>query len=70
VHLAVLLGIVFTVMVIASMLRQRRSPQSAVAWFLFIIFFPYIGAPTYLLLGRRKLRTIPGMRIAKLENFH
>jgi cardiolipin synthase len=67
VHLAVLLGIVFTVMVIASMLRQRRSPQSAVAWFLFIIFFPYIGAPTYLLLGRRKLRTIPGMRIAKLE---
>lgn len=67
VHLAVLLGIVFTVMVIASMLRQRRSPQSAVAWLLFIIFFPYIGAPAYLLLGRRKMRSIPGMQTAKLE---
>ncbi len=67
VHLAVLLGIVFTVMVIASMLRQRRSPQSSVAWLLFIILFPYIGAPTYLILGRRKLRSIPGICTAKLE---
>jgi cardiolipin synthase len=67
VHLAILLGIAFTVMVIASMLRQRRSPQSSVAWLLFIIFFPYIGAPTYLILGRRKLRSIPGMHPAKLE---
>ncbi|MFA6291693.1 MAG: cardiolipin synthase [Victivallales bacterium] len=66
VHLALLLGIVFTVMVIASMLRQRRSPQSSVAWLLFIIFFPYIGAPAYLILGRRKIRAVPGMRAAKL----
>ncbi len=67
VHLAVLLGIVFTVMVIASMLRQRRSPQSSVAWLLFIIFFPYIGAPTYLIFGRRKLKTHSGIRVAKLK---
>ena len=67
VHLAVLLGVVFTVMVIASMLRQRRSPQSSVAWLLFMVFFPYIGAPAYLILGRRKLKALPVMRTAKLE---
>ncbi len=67
VHLAVLLGIVFTVMVIASMLRQRRSPQSSVAWLLFMIFFPYLGAPCYLIFGRRKLKNIHGIQTAKLE---
>jgi cardiolipin synthase len=66
VHFAVLLGIVFTVMVIASMLRQRRSPQSSIAWFLFIIFFPYLGAPAYLILGRRKLKSIHDIKAAKL----
>jgi cardiolipin synthase len=54
-HLAIMLGICLTIVVIASMLQQRRSSQSALAWLVFIVIFPYLGVPAYLTLGRRKL---------------
>jgi cardiolipin synthase len=54
-HLALLLGIILTIVVIATMLQQRRSPQSALAWLISILVFPYLAVPAYLVLGRRKL---------------
>lgn len=36
------------------LLRQRRTPQSAVAWLLFFILLPYIAVPLFLMLGFRK----------------
>jgi cardiolipin synthase len=66
-HLALLLGIILTVVVIAAMLRQRRSPQSAVAWLLSILVFPYVAVPAYLILGRRKLNLCADIPAAKLD---
>ncbi|MEB8386676.1 phospholipase D-like domain-containing protein [Rhodobacteraceae bacterium KMM 6894] len=35
-------------------LQQRRTPQSAFAWLLFIVFLPYLGIPLFFALGFRK----------------
>lgn len=45
-------------------LRQRRSPQSALAWLTFAALLPYLGVPLFLLFGRRKVRPARGTRIA------
>ena len=66
-HLGLLLGIALTVVVVATMLRQRRSPQSTLAWLLSILVFPYIAVPAYLILGRRKLNLRAGIPAAKLD---
>jgi cardiolipin synthase len=66
-HLGLLLGIALTVVVVATMLRQRRSPQSTLAWLLSILVFPYIAVPAYLILGRRKLNLRAGLPTAKLD---
>ena len=66
-HFALLLGIVLTVVVIATMLRQGRSSQSALAWLFFILVFPYVAVPAYLILGRRKLNLRAGIPAAKLD---
>ena len=65
-HLALLLGIVLTVVVIATMLQQQRSSQSALAWLISILVFPYVAVPAYLVLGRRKLNLRAGIPAAKL----
>ena len=66
-HLALLLGIALTVVVIATMLQQRRTPQSALAWLLSILILPYLAVPVYLLLGRRKINLRAGIPNAKLD---
>jgi cardiolipin synthase len=69
-HLALLLGILLTIVVIATMLQQRRSSQSSMAWLLFILVFPYVAVPTYLILGRRKLNLRPAIPVLKLADFY
>ena len=54
------------VAVLGSLLRQRRSPGSTVAWVLVIMLAPPIGLPLYLLFGGRKLRVISATK-AKIE---
>jgi len=66
-HIALLLGIVLSVVVIATMLQQRRTSQSALAWLIFILVIPYIAVPVYLLLGRRKLNLCNNIPNAKLD---
>lgn len=44
--------------VVAGILRQRRSPASSVAWLLAIILLPLIGMPLFWLFGNRKINRI------------
>mgnify|MGYP005632514099 FL=1 len=57
-EIAVVAGFVFAAVAIAHMVRQRRSPQSALAWLLVMVLLPYVGVPLYLILGGRKMRRI------------
>ena len=57
-EIAVVAGFLFAAAAIAHMVRQRRSPQSALAWLLVMVLLPYIGVPLYLILGGRKMRRI------------
>ena len=55
-HLAAVIGASLSILALAHMLRQRRSPSSTAAWFLVIIVVPYLGVPLFLMFGGRKLR--------------
>lgn len=52
----VVLGFLLALAATAHMLRQRRSPTSTIAWFLAMMFMPYVGVPLYLMIGGRKFR--------------
>lgn len=53
-HIVVVLGIVLVGIAMLFVLQQRRSPQSAAAWLLFILLVPYLAIPVFLSLGFRK----------------
>ena len=55
-HLATVVGSLLSILAIAQMLRQRRSPSSTAAWLLAIVAVPYLGVPLFLMFGGRKLR--------------
>ncbi len=50
------LGFLLALVLMAGLLRQRRSPSSTVAWLVVILFVPYIGVPLYIMLGGRKMK--------------
>ncbi len=50
------LGFLLALVLMAGLLRQRRSPSSTIAWLLVILLAPYIGVPLYIMLGGRKVR--------------
>jgi cardiolipin synthase len=49
------LGFVLALLLLAHLLRERRSPTSTMAWLLAIVFVPYLGVPLYLMIGSRKM---------------
>ncbi|MET0028080.1 MAG: phospholipase D-like domain-containing protein [Candidatus Thiodiazotropha sp.] len=53
-HLATLFGGLLAVLLIADILRIRRTPASTLGWLLFMITLPWLAIPIYLGLGRRK----------------
>lgn len=55
-HLLVVLGVLLVALAMILVLQPRRTPQSAVAWILFIIALPYLAVPLFLTLGFRKQR--------------
>ncbi|HEX3760611.1 MAG TPA: phospholipase D-like domain-containing protein [Kofleriaceae bacterium] len=55
-HLTSIAVAVLTLVFAASILSQRRTTGSAVAWLLAVVMIPYIGIPLYLALGGRKFR--------------
>ncbi|HCQ67444.1 MAG TPA: cardiolipin synthetase [Rhodobacteraceae bacterium] len=55
--LAVTVGVLLIGTALIWVLQQRRSPQSALAWILFIVTVPYLGVPLFFALGVRKRGT-------------
>lgn len=53
-QLAIFIGVLFIGTAVIWVLQQRRSPQSALAWILFILAVPYLGVPLFFTLGVRK----------------
>ena len=53
-HLLIVLGIVVAVTAVVTVLQQRRTPQSAIAWILAIVLVPYVALPVFMVLGFRK----------------
>jgi cardiolipin synthase len=53
-ELAILVGILVAGVAVIWVLQQRRSPQSALAWIMFILTMPYLGVPLFFTLGVRK----------------
>lgn len=56
-YLAVTVGVLLTAAALIWVLQQRRSPQSALAWILFIVTAPYLGVPMFFAFGVRKRGT-------------
>ncbi|MDB5659244.1 MAG: hypothetical protein JWS10_1859 [Cypionkella sp.] len=53
-HILVVLSIAMVGVAMLFVLQQRRTPQSAAAWVLFILLIPYLAIPLFLALGFRK----------------
>ena len=50
------LGFLLALVLMAGLLRQRRSPSSTIAWLLVILMLPYLGVPLYIMFGGRKIK--------------
>jgi len=48
----------FALLVVAGILRQRRSPASSLTWLMAILLLPLIGIPLFWLFGSRKFKRI------------
>jgi cardiolipin synthase len=55
-HVLIVLGVLLVALAVILALQSRRTPQSAVAWILFIVLVPYLAVPVFLMLGFRKHR--------------
>jgi cardiolipin synthase len=49
------LGFLLALVLLAYLIRQRRSPASTMAWLLLVLFLPYVGVPLFLMFGGRKM---------------
>ena len=58
IHFLPSLGFILALVLLAHILKQRRSPTSTLAWLMAIVFVPYIGVPLYLIFGGRKMTTM------------
>jgi cardiolipin synthase A/B len=56
------IGFLLALVLMAGLLRQRRSPSSTIAWLLAILLLPNVGVPLYIIFGGRKVR-----RMARLK---
>ncbi|ACK52078.1 phospholipase D/Transphosphatidylase [Methylocella silvestris BL2] len=54
-HLAMIVGVVMTIVIVPKLARQRRSAASTTAWLMAVLLIPWVGIPAYLLFGGRKL---------------
>lgn len=50
------IGFLLALVLLAHLLRSKRSPASTISWLLVIVLLPYVGVPLYLMLGGRKMR--------------
>jgi cardiolipin synthase len=55
-------GFLLALVLMAGLLRQRRSPSSTIAWLLVILLLPYVGVPLFIMFGGRKVRRMAGRK--------
>ena len=60
------LGFLLALVLMAGLLRQRRSPSSTIAWLLVILLLPYLGVPLYIMFGGRKIKRMAQRKAADL----
>lgn len=53
-HAIIVFAAVLIVVTAILILQPRRTPQSTLAWLLFVIMLPYVAVPAFLALGFRK----------------
>lgn len=49
------IGFLLALVLLAHILKQRKSPSSTLAWLMAIVFVPYVGVPLYIIFGGRKM---------------
>ena len=64
------LGFLLALVLMAGLLRQRRSPSSTIAWLLVILLLPYVGVPLYIMFGGRKMQRMARRKAADLPAGH
>lgn len=55
-HAAIVVVSILVVITATLILQQQRTPQSILAWLLFVMLVPYLAIPLFLVLGSRKQR--------------
>lgn len=53
-YLLIFAGVLIFGVAVIWLLQQRRSPQSALAWLIFMFSVPYLGVPLFFAIGTRK----------------
>ncbi len=61
-YLFTIIGFLLAILLIARLMREKRSPGSTIAWLLAIITIPHIGIPFYFLFGGRKIKRMIGKK--------
>jgi cardiolipin synthase A/B len=56
------IGFLLALVLLATVLKSNRPPQSTIAWLLSILLLPYVGVPLYLMFGGRKMRRMAGRK--------
>ena len=68
-HFPIVLGVAMVSLAMLFVVQQRRSPQSAAAWLLFIMLLPYVAILVFLSLGFRKQSTrFPPIRFGPMRS--
>jgi cardiolipin synthase len=49
------IGFLLALVLLAHILKQRRSPSTTLSWLMAIVFVPYFGVPLYMIFGGRKI---------------
>ncbi|WOO42637.1 phospholipase D-like domain-containing protein [Rubellicoccus peritrichatus] len=57
-HFVTLLGFAMGLLVMGQLIRERRQTSNIFAWFLLIVFMPFVGAILYFLFGGTKSRFV------------
>jgi cardiolipin synthase len=55
-YIFTIIGFLLAILLIARLMREKRSPGSTIAWLLAIVMIPHIGIPFYFLFGGRKIK--------------
>lgn len=68
VHVSLLIGVLFTALLIGHILRQRRAPAATLAWVIFMLALPWLAVPLYLAIGTRKFGLREMLTVHRVES--